>query len=57
MIIFQIILAIISFMGMFGLVGIMDKKECCNTTFNTMCIGGIACCGIILGLCLGLLFS
>ena len=50
-------MAIISFIGMFALAGIMDKKERYNTTFNALCVGGIACCGIILGLCLGLLFA
>ena len=56
MTIFRIIMAIISLLGMNFIAMQLDKKVV-NTTFNAACIGGIACCGIILGLCLGLLFG
>lgn len=54
---FRIILAIISLIGMFAIANQMDKREQNNNTFNALCVGGIACCGIILGLCLGLLLA
>lgn len=57
MLIFKIIMATLSFIGMMGLAHEMDKDKALNTTFNAMCVGGIACCGIILGLMLGLIFG
>lgn len=57
MTIFRIILAILAFVGIFFLAHQLDKKQPINTYYNAMCIGGIVDCGIILGLCLGLLLG
>lgn len=54
---FRIILAIISFIGIFAIANQMDKRWPNNDAFNAICVGGIACCSIILGLCLGLLLA
>ena len=54
---FRIIIAILALTGMHLLGYQMDKNKAANTTFNALCVGGIAVCGIILGLCLGLLLG
>lgn len=57
MVTIRIVLAILSFIGMFFLARELDKNETINTSFNALCVGGIATLGIILGLCLGLLLA
>lgn len=57
MLVFKIIMGVMSFLGMIGLARELDKNEAINTPFNALCVGGIACCGILLGLILGLLFA
>ena len=53
----RIILAILALVGMFTLIHQLDKKQTIDTGHNAMCIVGIIDCGIILGLCLGLLLG
>lgn len=54
---FRIIMAILSFFGMQFLAYQMDKNNGKDRVLDTLCVGGIAVCGIILGLCAGLLIS
>lgn len=48
MIIFQIIMIILSFIGMYYFSRELDKEEL--NTYTALCVGGIAVCGIILGI-------
>lgn len=60
MIVFKIIFAILSLIGMYYLAYELDKRTIeLNKkvdSYSALCVGGIACCGIILGLMLGTIF-
>ena len=49
MIIFEIIMAILSLISMFYLSHEIDKEGELNT-YTALCMGGIACCGILVGM-------
>ena len=49
MLIFPIIMAILSFMGMYHFSREIDKAEELNT-YIALCVGGIAVCGILVGM-------
>ena len=49
MLIFKIIMTILSFIGMCDLFYEIKKEGELNT-YTALCVGGIACCGIIFGI-------
>ena len=54
---FRIIMTILALIGMFFLAMLLDRQEHLNTVYNATVVGGIGACGIICGLCLGLLLG